>query len=484
MKQKQDSFEVFIKYLFILFFSFLLLLAFAPIDFYASFLAEDGPVENLTAVFCFIGAYLSLKVFLLRSRLLSRNDFLVLLVGLLFFFVGAEEISWGQRILGFRPVFAETEVNVQREFNIHNLEGLDFFIYFGGFLVIVLFTGVLPLLSYFFEKVKKLYSRFGLPMMSPSICAGMWLGFIVFVLIPQVRYGRGQLFTVFYSGMYAIEELREFYFSFLLSSYIFVEYFWLLKKGKPFDPAPEKKKPSSKSGFLTSFRGDVLLLLKHNFGFILLVVFLCYFLPPRIKLMRDYRLYSDRQVFHADGEIMLLEGEGINSSNAPYWFKDKEGLFGNKYMALYTQDMPEEGYIFFRYDFFVERAGAYRIYLAGSPTGSMEETSFRHENHSPYEVFIDGIKARDMYMEDTEEFLSQSGGYGFYLHYEYADNFYVTKLGKFYFKKGEHSIEFRITKKAVAAGSYNFYADAIVLTPDGWKPKKKLRSLAEDIFSH
>lgn len=484
MKQKPDYFELSVKYLFLLFCAFLLVLAVAPISLYAALVAEDGPVETLTAIICFLGFYLSLKIFLLRNKLFSRSDFLLLLIGFLFLFVGGEEISWGQRILGLRPVFTGSEFNVQREFNIHNIGNLDFLIYFGGFLFIVVFTGILPLLSYFLEKVKKLYLKYGIPLMPPSICVGLWLGFIAFVLIPQIMYGRGRIFKVYYSGIYAIEELREFYFSLLLFSYMFVEYFSLLKNEEPYDPFPEKKRTSKKKGFFSSLRRDTLLVLKHNFGFIVLVIFLSFFLPSKIKLMRDYRLYLDKQTFHTDPEIVLIEGESVNASNAPYWFESKKELFGGRYIALYTQDIPKEGYIFFRYKFFIKDPGVYRIYLAGTPTGSRKETPFRHKHHSPYELFIDGVREKDMRLENTEEFLRQRGGYGFYLHYEYADNFYVTKLGEFYLAKGEHKIEFRINRKAVASNSYNFYADAIVVTPLAWRPRKKLHSLSEDIFSH
>lgn len=41
--------------------------------------------------------------------------------GMLFFFGAGEELSWGQRILGFEPPESIAKANEQQEFNIHNL---------------------------------------------------------------------------------------------------------------------------------------------------------------------------------------------------------------------------------------------------------------------------------------------------------------------------------------------------------------------------
>jgi hypothetical protein len=40
------------------------------------------------------------------------------------FFVGAEEISWGQRIFGIHTPASYKQINVQHETNIHNLEAM------------------------------------------------------------------------------------------------------------------------------------------------------------------------------------------------------------------------------------------------------------------------------------------------------------------------------------------------------------------------
>lgn len=76
---------------------------------------EDHVFENLTVVFFFLTSIL----FALSFRR-TRNVFYLLLA--LAFFVGAgEEMSWGQRLLGFATPEALRAVNVQQEFNLHNL---------------------------------------------------------------------------------------------------------------------------------------------------------------------------------------------------------------------------------------------------------------------------------------------------------------------------------------------------------------------------
>jgi len=90
---------------------------------------EDGLFEDLTAV-CFFAASLLCAVLFWRSR--SGNDFFIvrtrrrniwfLLLSLLFFFGAGEEISWGQRIFGWKTPDTFEKQNIQRETNIHNLK--------------------------------------------------------------------------------------------------------------------------------------------------------------------------------------------------------------------------------------------------------------------------------------------------------------------------------------------------------------------------
>lgn len=77
---------------------------------------EDSFFEWITAL-----SFLTASMLLLNNYRKTRNIW-ILLLGLLLFFGAGEEISWGQRLAGFETPEALNQVNVQREFNIHNLE--------------------------------------------------------------------------------------------------------------------------------------------------------------------------------------------------------------------------------------------------------------------------------------------------------------------------------------------------------------------------
>lgn len=105
--------EIALIFSFILF--YLLSMIFSSIDFYT----EDGIFENITASFVLAGTGFLLfsipKLNLLQSRLV------ILLAALGFFFFGMEEISWGQRIIGWETPQSWAEANYQEETNLHNL---------------------------------------------------------------------------------------------------------------------------------------------------------------------------------------------------------------------------------------------------------------------------------------------------------------------------------------------------------------------------
>jgi hypothetical protein len=80
---------------------------------------EDRFFEWLTAL-CFLSV--SIIFLLLYARV--RNIIFLILTAVFFFGFG-EEISWGQRLLGFGTPESLQVRNVQNEFNIHNIELLN-----------------------------------------------------------------------------------------------------------------------------------------------------------------------------------------------------------------------------------------------------------------------------------------------------------------------------------------------------------------------
>jgi hypothetical protein len=84
---------------------------------------DDSILEYSQFVFYLLAAITSWKIFLIfkkdKNKKIYSILFLLFSVGL--FFISFEEISWGQRIIGFNALDSIKEVNLQGETNIHNL---------------------------------------------------------------------------------------------------------------------------------------------------------------------------------------------------------------------------------------------------------------------------------------------------------------------------------------------------------------------------
>jgi hypothetical protein len=83
-------------------------------------LQEDGWAEWATFLAFAAAAFINLKAAGVRARA-PHARVACLGLGLFCLFVAGEEISWGQRILGFRPPNYFLEQNYQQEANLHNL---------------------------------------------------------------------------------------------------------------------------------------------------------------------------------------------------------------------------------------------------------------------------------------------------------------------------------------------------------------------------
>ena len=92
-------------------------------DFYKDLTEEDGVIENATVFvyfYSFIFSLLIAKEF--KNKKILFILFLILGIG--FFFIALEEISWGQRIFDFESPDWFPE-NIQDETTIHNLEAFQ-----------------------------------------------------------------------------------------------------------------------------------------------------------------------------------------------------------------------------------------------------------------------------------------------------------------------------------------------------------------------
>jgi hypothetical protein len=161
---------------------------------------EDGIFEYLTAFF-FITTSIVAVILFVRSKVIWFA-----LLAIVFFVGFGEEISWGQRILGYGTPESVNTQNIQGEFNIHNLEILDSKDFSGteksGWkkftavqflynLFWLAYAILVPLAFFYFAFVKNLATTFKLPV--PALSIGLfflidWFMFRItksFLLPPQ-----------------------------------------------------------------------------------------------------------------------------------------------------------------------------------------------------------------------------------------------------------------------------------------------------------
>ena len=81
--------------------------------------AEDGVMENLTTGLVLVTSVVCLILAIRQEGGIRRLFWLGLMV--LLFLFGMEEISWGQRIVGWETPEALAEINIQGESNLHNI---------------------------------------------------------------------------------------------------------------------------------------------------------------------------------------------------------------------------------------------------------------------------------------------------------------------------------------------------------------------------
>jgi len=88
------------------------------LNIYPALYMEDHLLENMTAIFFFAASILLIVKFF-HPGMYYR--WWLLFVAALFFFIAMEEISWGQRIIGWSTPETFSEFNYQNETNLHNI---------------------------------------------------------------------------------------------------------------------------------------------------------------------------------------------------------------------------------------------------------------------------------------------------------------------------------------------------------------------------
>ncbi len=156
-------------------------------DLYYLSVQEDGYLEWSTfwAFLLAAGAYFRSAA---GHRLATRTfPWFLYSVALFCFVVAMEEISWGQRLIGFRPPAYLLEHNFQQEFNFHNVVETDYRKLALTF-VIAGYGIVLPL-AVRFSFLKNLFERTGIVAPTIALLPAFAGAFLLYVLYPWSHSG-------------------------------------------------------------------------------------------------------------------------------------------------------------------------------------------------------------------------------------------------------------------------------------------------------
>ena len=146
---------------------------------------EDGPIENLSAVFFLIAGVGFLLAMKNSEYLKNEGSYLAYFMTgawcLLMFVFAGEEISWGQRIFDFSTPESLETINTQNEFNIHNIGVVDQFL--GGkyryLSLMMLLTGIVFPVSLYFSWCRNIFARFYFPVAPMHFCL-LFLGAYIY----------------------------------------------------------------------------------------------------------------------------------------------------------------------------------------------------------------------------------------------------------------------------------------------------------------
>jgi len=133
------------------------------------YVMEDGLIEYGTALFLLaIGVLNFRRVIKFRHQHTMWWIISVLFLGLLFIFGAGEEVSWGQRLIGFETPESLKEINKQDEVTLHNIRIGDFDVNKAIFsqlltVILVIYFVFLPFLFNRIAWIKSLVNALGVP---------------------------------------------------------------------------------------------------------------------------------------------------------------------------------------------------------------------------------------------------------------------------------------------------------------------------------
>ena len=171
---------------------------------------EDGPIENLSAMFLLV-ASIGFLLAMIRSEYLKKEGtylayFMTGAWCLLMFVFAGEEISWGQRIFEFSTPDSLAKINVQNEFNFHNIDIVEKFM--GGqyryLSIMMLLTGIVFPALVHISWFKGLFAKFYFPVAPMHFCL---------LFVGAYIYGKLYVEWIPRFADLGVTEIREFIFS-------------------------------------------------------------------------------------------------------------------------------------------------------------------------------------------------------------------------------------------------------------------------------
>jgi hypothetical protein len=144
---------------------------------------EDGLLEGLSAIFYFAAA----GFFIFSNKKYGFKNPWFWFFAALFFVIAGEEISWGQRIFGIVTPENLESVNVQNEFNLHNVDGIHQNVRSVGVLFILVICYILPLSNWLIKGVNQIVEKLKISIY-PLWLLGVPTLALLFMIIPRLLF--------------------------------------------------------------------------------------------------------------------------------------------------------------------------------------------------------------------------------------------------------------------------------------------------------
>lgn len=198
------------------------------VDAYSKLIDEDGIIENASATLWLLAAIAGTLALFTQKRRLTASRIVLGLLLVFFVLCGGEEISWGQRILGFQGPQQLVALNKQHETNLHNIGSISVFSNVFFVLTLIFFLG-LPWLAGQSNMRSKGWWQ-SLPKVSSDARRIYLIGFLVWVII-GIRFGTLGFHPYSLWGYYTQmdDEIFEFYTAYSFFAFSVLDLFCLPK---------------------------------------------------------------------------------------------------------------------------------------------------------------------------------------------------------------------------------------------------------------